>query len=40
MDTTDRAIAGIRSSILMVCMIPVKSVSNKIMAIGFLASKK
>lgn len=40
MDTTERAIAGIRSSFLMVCIIPVKSMSNKIMAIGFLALKK
>ncbi len=40
MDMTERAIAGIRSSFLSVCMIPVKNMSNKMMATGFLASKK
>jgi hypothetical protein len=40
MDTTESAIAGIRSSFLMVCMTPVKIMSNKIIATGFLVSKK
>lgn len=39
-DMTDKITAGIRSSFLKICMIPVKSMSNKMMATGFLASKK
>ena len=40
MDTTESAIAGIRSSFLRVCIMPVKSASNKNMATGFLVSMK
>lgn len=40
MDTAESAMAGIRSALLRVWITPVKSASNKIMAIGFLVSMK